>query len=208
MALIDRSPVPARMELRAATVEAHERLHRLPAFASLAAGVLDRRGYVRLLARLHGFHGPIEAVIARGFEADPIGRSLREWRRAPLLRSDLIHLGLDEAQIGRLPRAAFPMDRVSPAAAMGFLYVVEESALGGRQLARALDCLLPSGTVDGRSFLLAGTDRNHVGWRDVCAAVETCGIDKHARVEIAAAAVDAFGRFERWFEADADPVPE
>lgn len=195
------------MELQAATAEAHERLHRLPAFASLAAGSLDRRGYVTLLARLHGFHGPIEAAIARGFEADPIGDGLREWRRTPLIHSDLLHLGLDDAAIGRLPRAALPMDRVSPATAMGFLYVVEGSTLGGRQLARTLDYLLPEGATGGRSFLLSGTDRNHVRWRDVCAAIETCGIDKRARVEIVAAAVDAFSRFERWFEAGADLAP-
>lgn len=196
------------MELQAATAEVHERLHHLPAFASLAAGMLDRRGYARLLARLHGFHRPIEAAIARGLEADPLGGGLAGWRRVHLLRSDLIHLGLDDAAIDRLPSAAIPSDRVSRAMAMGFLYVVEGSALGGRQLARNLDYLLPTEAKDGRSFLLAGTDRNHVRWRDVCAAIETCGTDKHARVQIVAAAVDAFSSFERWFESGADPSPE
>lgn len=189
------------MELQAATAEVHERLHHVPVFASLAAGRLDRSGYARLLARLHGFHLPMEAAIAGGLEADPIGGGLKGWRRAHLLRSDLIYLGLDDAAIDRLPRAVVPSDGVSPATAMGFLYVVEGSTLGGRQLARALDGLLPGGTTDGRSFLVAGADRNHIRWRDVCATVEAFGASKHGRAEMAAAAADAFRRFELWFEA-------
>lgn len=158
--------------------------------------MLDRRGYAKLLVRLHGFHRPVEAVIARGLEADPTG-GMTGWRRTHLLRSDLIHLGLDDAAIDRLPRAAISPDEVSPATAMGFLYVVEGSTLGGRQLARNLDYLLPKETTDGRSFLLAGADRNHVRWRDVCATIEARGTAKRARVEMVAAAVDAFSRFEQ-----------
>lgn len=191
------------MELQAATAEVHEQLHHVPAFASLAAGLLDHRGYAALLARLHGFHRPMEAAIARGLDADPVGGSLTGWRRTHLLRSDLIHLGLDDAAIDRLPRAAISSDRVSPATAMGFLYVLEGSTLGGRQLARNLDYLLPKGTTDGRSFFLAGGDRSHVRWRDVCAAVEVRGTDRRQRAQVIAAAVEAFGQFGRWFETDA-----
>ena len=186
----------ARTELRHATVAVHERLHRVPAFAALAAGQLDRVAYLGLLGRLYGFHDPFEAAVA---QAGPPGLQPAQWRRAHLLRSDMAALGQSDAAIGELPRHPALSSQWSPAHAMGCLYVVEGSTLGGRQLARQLDPLLPVSDTAGRTFLLAGTGPDHIRWRDFCAALDACGADPAPRAEMVAGAMEAFHCFEAWF---------
>lgn len=186
---------PARLALRTATAAVHERLHHLPVFAALAAGRIDRADYAALLGRLWGFHDPMEAAVAR---AGPPGVTPVQWRRAHLLRSDLTALGLSDVAVDRLPLHDAPTERWSPAHAMGALYVIEGSTLGGRILARKLDHLLAGGTA-GREFLLAGTGDDHVRWRDLGLALDGCGASPGPRAEMIAAADDTFRRFEAWF---------
>jgi heme oxygenase len=186
----------ARAALRAATAEAHERLHHLPGFAALAAGRIGLADYARLLGRLLGFH---EALEARLDQAPPLARfgiELAERRRAPLLRADLAWLGAPAAvAIAPLPPFA------SAAAALGALYVAEGSTLGGRELARALDPLLPAGE-EGRRFLLGHGARHQTMWRACCAAVERGGAEPAARAAMIEAALATFAAFETWFAAD------
>ncbi len=190
------SPASARTELRLATAAVHERLHHVPVFAALAAGQLDRDAYGGLLARLHGFHDPFEAAVA---QAAPPGLQPAQWRRAHLLRSDMAALGRSDAAIAELPRHPAPGIPWSPAHAMGSLYVMEGSTLGGRQLARRLDHLLPASDTAGRTFLLAGTGTDHVRWRDFCAALDACGADPAPRAEMVAGAIATFSCLEAWF---------
>ena len=194
MITLDRPPHAA---LRAATAEAHERLHHLPAFAALAAGGLDRAAYADLLGRLLGFHEPMEAALAACLGDAAFGLDLRALRRAPLLHGDLDTLGASAA----LPRAPTP-EFASPAAAMGALYVTEGATLGGRLLARGLDRLLGPGAA-GRRFLLAGTDPSRPAWRDVRAAIDRCAASPGALAAMTDAARSAFAGFDAWFGAAA-----
>jgi len=126
------SPASARTELRHATAAVHERLHRVPAFAALAAGQLDHAAYLGLLGRLYGFHDPFETAVA---QAGPPGLQPVQWRRAHLLRSDMAALGWSDAAIGELPRHPASGGSWSPAHAMS----CRSKALAGRfcWLARA-----------------------------------------------------------------------
>ena len=190
------NPLSARIELRHATAAVHERLHHVPVFAALAEGRLDHATYVGLLGRLHGFHDPFEAAIER---AGPLGLQPAEWRRAHLLRSDMAALGQNEAAIQCLPRYPVVSSLWSPARAMGVLYVIEGSTLGGRLLARQLDHVVPADGDAGRSFLLAGTGIGHVRWRDFCTALDLCGKGAAARAEMVDGAIETFRDFEAWF---------
>ena len=186
----------ARQILRERTHAAHERLHHLPAFAALAAGTLDRDGYVALLGRLYGFHAPIEAALATALGGERGALAPAGWRRADLLRADLRHLGAGDG--GPLPMLA-PPALPSRAAAIGWLYVVEGSTLGGRVLARALDRLLPEGSADGRRFLGAGQAPDHPRWAAIGVEIDRCGASPPELDRMIAAAHECFARFDLWF---------
>ncbi|MBV8915332.1 MAG: biliverdin-producing heme oxygenase [Acetobacteraceae bacterium] len=184
------SPIPARLVLREATRAAHERLHGLPEFASLAAGTLDLAGYVALLSHLFGFHAPMEEAVA-----DALGHTLdpHAWQRVHLLRADLATLGVHDPD---------PLPRVEPPffgkpGALGVLYVIEGSTLGGRQLARQLNPLL-DGTAS-RRFLLGGNEPGHLRWRTLCAMLDRVGADQACLDGMVAGAIGTFATFERWF---------
>ncbi|MDO9709956.1 biliverdin-producing heme oxygenase [Paracraurococcus lichenis] len=192
----------ARDALRAATDAIHARLHGLPALQALAEGRIGRAGYVALLRRLLGFHAAVEAALA---DAPSLGPSLIPWgidiaqrRRAGLIEADLATLGAAlGASAGPVPLAPLPALGTVPRA-LGCLYVTEGSTLGGRQLARALDGLLPPGEA-GRRFLLGHGARHGAMWRACCAALEHCGAEPARRAEMLAAAEATFLAFEAWF---------
>jgi heme oxygenase len=189
---------PPHAALRAATAEAHEQLHHLPAFAALATGRLDRAAYRALLARMLGFHEPIESALAVCLGDTAFGLDLRALRRVALLRDDLGVLGQDAAAIAALPRVPAPAFGSAPAA-MGALYVTEGATLGGRQLARGLDALLGSGVARGRRFLRAGADAAHPAWRDVRGALDRCGADPASLAAMIEGAAATFTAFGAWF---------
>ncbi|WP_428542093.1 biliverdin-producing heme oxygenase [Rhodopila sp.] len=200
-ASIPRRPPPtpdsARAVLRRATDAAHARLHHAPAFARLAAGRIDLAEYRRLLARLWGFHHPIEHRLRAAPWPTAAAVLLPQRRRAHLLHQDLRDLGLQPNQIADLPRV--PLDRLpaltDAARFLGCLYVREGATLGGRLLAAALDPLLGPAAVSGRRFLL-GSRNDPALWRLLCEALET--VEPNHRDGLIAGARESFAALEAW----------
>lgn len=185
----------ARAALRDATEAAHLRLHALPAFRELGEGRITLPGYAALLRRLLGFHAALEARLEEAPSLDGFGVDLAARRRTHLLRADLVWLDAPvDAPLAPLPPFA------DAAAALGGLYVAEGSTLGGRQLAAALDHLLPEG-AEGRRFLLGHGDRHGAMWRACCEAIERCGATAAGRARMIEGAGVTFAAFEAWFEA-------
>src|SRR5206468_218481 len=151
----------------------------VPAFAALAAGTLDRAGYIALLQRLWGFHDPVETVLAT-----PLAARLAPdtWQRAHLLRADLACFGITDPD-HTMPRIKPPLCVDEPSA-LGALYVIEGSTLGGWHLARQLDGLLGPGVAAGRRFLQAGGSPGRLRWAQLGRWLDTVsgGSDKVARM--------------------------
>lgn len=198
--MIDLEPAArpsARDMLRTATRETHERLHEHPRLKPLAEGTIGLREYRDLLARLYGFHQAVDAAFARQADIAPFNVAAR--RKAPLLREDLLALGLDAAGIGNLPlcRDLPPLD--SAAALCGCAYVVEGSTLGGRVLAQAVAPLLGQG-IEGRRFLLGYGEQHGAMWRTFTRTLEA--VPQRERVAMTAAAVATFAVYESWISRE------
>lgn len=184
----------ARAALRRWTADVHERLHGAPAFAALAAGRLDRPAYADLLGRLLGFHRAVAPAVHRAL--DRLGLPGEGHRvRLARLESDLAAVG---------PRAAPAVTAPdwSDDAAVGCLYVVDGSTLGGRVIHRQLDYLF--GPFDaGRSFFGGGPD-DPLRWRRLCAALERHSAEAPARLPIMAeGAMATFALFETCLDGPA-----
>jgi heme oxygenase len=109
--------------LREATRALHEETEDV---AAVVQGGRDR--YVWFVARQYGFLAPLEPRLAAAPGIEAAGLDLERRRRAHLLAADLLHLGVHP---GRLPRCE-ALPRVDSAArALGALYVLEGSTLGG-----------------------------------------------------------------------------
>ncbi len=155
-----------RMQLRAATDDVHQALHRAAPFAAIADGRETLAGYGQTLLGLYRFHAAMLDMCMAGaaaLGADMLGKA--HAARIVALAGDLAHLGL----------AAPPAVAEEPgerAFCAGLLYTVQGSTLGGKVIFRQLDALLPD--ARGRGFF-QGTADDALHWKMLCAALESCG---------------------------------
>jgi heme oxygenase len=178
-----------RARLRAVTEDIHQALHGAAPFARIAAGDMDTAGYGALLQFLHGYHAGMMAACSTGaaaLGAQELGAA--QAARVTALAQDLAHFGLPPPRLisEPVPDADF---------AIGCLYTVQGSTLGGKVICHQLDALLPDGR--GRSFF-AGTPQDGAHWRILCEKLEQQG--GSARLE--AGALHAFHRFAALLESD------
>lgn len=181
----------ARAHLRARTAQVHARLDRLPVFEPILAGRADWPGYLRLLVAYHGFytcarrnlHAGYRQLLALGVDApdrDPVA----------LLAADLLACGATV-----VPDPGMEPAPATPAQAVGWVWVAEGSALGGRVIDRALDALFGA-RREGRRFFEPLSDSG-LRWRHVCASMEDYGSHRDALESMAQGAQDAFACIER-----------
>lgn len=177
--------VPLRLALRRATDEVHSRLHQHEGFAAIQSTKIEAINYKDLLMRLYGFYLPFENKAGAG-------RDRTLW-----LDNDLRAVGMDLSGI-TVPMCPNVPRMDNPGRRLGAHYVVEGSALGGRELAGNLDCLLGIGVTRGRSFFLgrgAGTAGAWRGYLDELLAVPR---EQAARAEVIGGATETFAVFEEW----------
>ena len=183
--------------VKARTRPHHEAAEASPAMQAVVSDGLGRDTYRDHLARLLAFTGPLEAAL--GAVA-----GLRDWLpdlderlvKARWLRDDLGALGADPA----LPLAHVP--GLGLEAALGTLYVIEGSTLGGRiiekRLARALGVTPETG---GRYYHAYG-DARGPRWKAFQAGLDAYGAaHPHQTDAVVEAAADTFDVFAAWLEA-------
>jgi heme oxygenase len=152
-----------RGRLRAETAEWHSRVE---AAADLPASIASRDDYVALLGRLNDLHAGFESRLAARLFDDGwrrVGVDVGEHRRAHLLAADLRELGVaaKSSWVPPLPLATFGH-------ALGCLYVLEGSSLGGRTVARVVRAAI--GEVP--TTFLTGLGRpDPAPWVSVCSAL-------------------------------------
>lgn len=173
-----------RFRLRAATDAAHRALHSAAPFARIADGeaaLADYRTTLRMLYRYHAGMAPLCAAGAAALHFPDAARI--QARRLEALTADLAVLETNTP--GDVPVHPVPSDDF----AVGALYVVLGSALGGKVIHRQLDYLLPG--AEGRRFF-AGDDG--AVWRDFCRRLDAHDGDFATLCEGAAWAFAEFGR--------------
>lgn len=154
-----------RWRLREETATAHHALEHDLAWEERVAG-LD--SYRALLERFRGFHAMIEPEIGRALADDAF---FAPRRRLALLDADLRHLGLSEAEIAALPRPE-PMTLSGPAQALGALYVLEGSTLGGKVIGRRVAALHGFDSTAGCAYYGGHGDQAGALWRSFCARLD------------------------------------
>ncbi len=184
--IVDRGCLLRR--LRVATAACHAEVE---AIVSIATRVRRRDDYVDLLGRFYGLHAGLESRLQEPtweLAWRDVGIEISAHRRAPLLVADLCGLGLQVPAIAPefAPFATF-------GAALGCLYVLEGSALGGQVVAGQVAATI--GEVPA-AFLTGGGRRTGMLWASVRRGLrqyEGYGGDSDLVVAGARATFAAFG---------------
>ena len=144
--------------LRTVTGPAHRALER---DLGLLNRQLDLEAYRQLLASLYGFWIGWEPQIA-GLLQD--AALLAPRRRLHLLAADLTALGIAENELAALPQC--PLTPLRDAAeALGSLYVMEGSALGGRLIGDHVQRCLGSVALDASAYFRGYGAETEMMWQ-------------------------------------------
>jgi len=134
--------------LRTATAEAHRQVELILA---LPGSIVDGVDYRRWLARFFAIYGPLEERLAEFSDWPQWNIELGTMGHTAGLRHDLTALGCDLNGIGRAPAEMLPALNTF-AEALGALYVLEGSKLGGRFILQDLAARLPAEIADAKDF--------------------------------------------------------
>ncbi|MFB4392856.1 biliverdin-producing heme oxygenase [Pseudomonas sp. LS_1] len=180
-------PSPLLLALRAGTQSSHKALEqRLPFFDAR----FDLHGYRALMQAYYGFHAPLETLL--------VGHQESARNKTPALTRDLQALGLSAAQIDALPLCSALPVVADEACALGVMYVLEGSTLGGQVLKRAMAERLGLDANNGGAFLDVYAGATGANWRRFLERLGTApASSQDAAVQ---AAIATFERFEQWLD--------
>ena len=173
--------------LRTETAPAHERLERS---LDLLSQPLDQNRFTALLVRFHGFHQAWEPALARCLPAE-----LVPGPRLPQLEHDLGTLGVGDAIIAAIRSCAHASSLGEHRdTALGSVYVLEGSTLGGRVIARHFS-EAPWWPPAGLRYFDPYGDETAARWRQTLAQLAAAGGDAD---RIVAGAVRTFEILQHW----------
>lgn len=172
--------------LRAATSPAHERLERR---IGIFDAIVEPHGRAQLARRFFDFHASAEAALAPRLSALD-GLEFERRRRSPHISDDLARIGAPAGQAA----VASPPSPASTAEALGFLYVLEGSSLGGRVIRRQAERRGLS--LEGLGFLDPYGPAAGEMWRRFLAVLSAHCVDAAAAADAARGAVGGFAHAE------------
>jgi heme oxygenase len=161
-------------------------------------GFASLQNYRALLQRLWQVHSSYEERLSV-FDWPSLGIEFESRRRSRWLGEDLLALG-----------AGQPMRHAPPAAintieeAVGCLYVLEGSALGGRILLREALRLAEISITHGAQFLNGHGARTQAMWHAFLKILNTFTSDGIEAAAIERGALRAFGDFQIFLQVDSD----
>ncbi|UQZ37010.1 biliverdin-producing heme oxygenase [Paenibacillus sp. PK3_47] len=185
--------------LKEETAPLHKQIEKNEYAAAIMNNSLTMDKYEAYLIKFYGFVKPVEARLS-GITDSAEGvlyesaRNKSEW-----LERDLSALGLSEETLSRLPLCTDLPDVSTHAKALGCLYVLEGSTLGGQMIIRMLAKYLPVDPhVNGNYFNSYG-DSTREHWKAFCSELEKAADRPEAEEEMIQAAKNTFRLLDRWF---------
>ncbi len=194
-ALFSSEPRTLLQTLKAETRPHHERAERV---VRLMEPHLTLAGYRRHLEALYGLHASLEALLAARLAGLFPSLRLDERWKLPLLAEDLRALGHDESSLARLPLPASPPSLPGVPEALGCLYVLEGSTLGGQLILRHLQRHFEGVAAGGFVFFRAYGESVGPMWKAFGEALVRACPDPALAPRVVRGAQDTFDAFEGW----------
>jgi heme oxygenase len=157
----------------------------------IANQIQNEHQYRDVLAAFYGFYKPLEERLdtIQGLEII----NFKARHKVGLLQRDLTHLGLSESEIEQLPLCMDLPHVESLAEALGCLYVLEGSTLGGQIISRHLQEL-------PHSFFTSYGSQVGKLWTELKIAAEQFAHEPHSYDVLTTAAQDTFAKLDHWFQ--------
>lgn len=160
-----------------------------------------RDDYRTFLTRVYGFVAPIEAALCAAPGLDEV-IDVRTRAKAALVVHDLLALGMTMDEITALPESVnVPVFR-GPAAALGWMYVIERPLLSAAVIRGHLATFLPTEMACASSYFLCYQGQVGALWRELGEVMDRVAYSKSTEDLIVAGANEAFRTLSRWRSQD------
>ena len=193
-------------QLREAVWPLHRQVEHASPLTRVARGEASLMEYTAALRLLYGFIAPLESGIAAfatsGAGATALLQALLQaehWQRVHLLEQDLRVLGLPAEAIRQLPQCAAMPPVTTPAQAVGALYLLEGSRLGGKVIATSLNHALGLDEHNGAAYFSSNGQELGALWHRFRQMLEEVAAAGHGPA-VTEAAQAAFLALGVWFE--------
>ena len=161
-------------------------------------GAMEYRTY---LQRVYGFLVPLEAALASAPELDSI-IDVRGRTKSALLAHDLFALGMTMDEVNALPQCGHIPTFRGPAAALGWMYVIERPLLASAVIRGHLASYLPTEMATASAYLMCYAGQVGAMWRELGLAMDHVAASPAIADRIVVAAHDAFRTLHRWRSQD------
>ena len=182
--------------LRSRTAHQHSLLEQNPASQNLLSLQVTSCDYATYLSLLYGFVKGFENIVFPLLKYNIT--DIDERRKTHLLVADLNMLGVDEAGITVIPDQFFAEVYQSNATALGGMYVLEGSVLGGAVIYKHLQSTLGFETIAGKAtyFTVYGPGTGS-RWKNFLQAF--CLASAGMEEEVITSASETFSLLHQWF---------
>jgi heme oxygenase (biliverdin-IX-beta and delta-forming) len=151
--------------------------------------------YIRVIEKFWGYYRPMENCLARFPELASWLPDLPRRSKLPLLERDLCALGLDDGRLKYLPLCHELPTCTDAAAALGCLYVLEGSTLGGQVISQHLKRTLDIDAQNGAAFFNGYKDETKFMWQVFRENLTAAQADEEVLVQ---SACETFITLEHW----------
>ena len=162
--------------------------------------IMTKPEYARLLGRFWGFYAPIESKFTQVAGLDELPLNLAARQKKPLLKLDLTSLDWNESTIQALPLCADLPALDSVPQALGCLYVLEGSTLGGQIISRHLQERLGITPENGGRFFASYGPAVGSMWKAFGETLTAYNTSTFIEDAIVGSAIQTFTAFGCWFQ--------
>jgi len=183
--------------LRSRTAHQHSLLEQNTASKNLLAPAVSAADYAAYLSLLYGFVKGFETVVFPMLQHSIT--DVEQRRKTHLLVSDLNRLGIDEGGIAFIPDYFFVKLYHSNATALGGMYVLEGSVLGGAFIFKHLQARFGIDALAGKAnYFTAYGHETGSRWRNFLQTF--CLASAGSEEEVIQSASQTFSILQHWFE--------
>ncbi|CAM4500937.1 heme oxygenase [Paenibacillus endophyticus] len=186
--------------LREETASNHVQIESNPYAKAIMNQTLTQDEYVRYLEKFYGFIKPAERLIAQLSGWGEFGEAMGQRAKSPLLERDLHTLGLSLQEIENLPECSKLPELYTVPQALGYMYVIEGSTLGGQIITKQVRKFLPLAEQEnkGTEYFNAYGTETRAKWAEFREQVEQSIDSEEAAQQVIEAAKSTFGTLEVW----------
>lgn len=181
-------------DLKTQTSDSHKKLEELPVSMSIMSPDMKIEDYTYYLNLMHDVHNDTEGLIFPLF-SDAI-EDLEQRRKKHLIENDLLFLNAAKTNTEKV----FQIEGISVPFALGILYVVEGSTLGGRFILKNVSKLPELSGENGVSYFSGYGDKTGSFWKSFLNFLADYEQQNNCGEEIIEGAIVAFDSIYRHFD--------